>query len=144
MKHITKHLHALALAAILAISGLFVGTTSGCSSVQRGAAQVVPVLQKIVDAAQYLDAAWGAFCLFKPSICQQYGGEYQRAKGILASALLATRDTTEAVAEGGKIDAVRAAYASIEALLLKLGIVVHAGAVSASKDGWTPWEAPRI
>ena len=127
---------------VLGVSILGVPLT-GCSAVQRGAAQVAPVLTKIVDAAQYLDAAWSAFCLFKPSVCQQYGAEYQRYRGILAASLLATRDTTEAVASG-KVDDVRKAYKDIEDLLLKLGIVVPSGTVAATKDGWTPWEAPRI
>ena len=138
-----KHIHTVFLAVLLAILAIFPAPLTGCSSVQRGAAQVVPVLTKIVDAAQYLDAAWSAFCLFKPSICQQYGAEYQRYRGILAASLLATRDTTEAVATG-KVDDVRKAYKDIEDLLLKLGIVVPSGTVAVSKDGWTPWEAPRI
>ena len=132
------------LTALAAIVGLGIPPlVSGCAAFQKGAAEVVPVLTKISDAAQYLDAAWSAFCLFKPSICQQYGAEYQKARGILAASLLAARDTTEAVATG-KIDDVRTAYKAIEELLLKLGIVVPAGTVGAPKDGWTPWEAPRI
>lgn len=138
-----KHIHTLFLAVLLAVLAIFPAPLTGCSAVQRGAADVVPVLTKIVDAAQYLDAAWSAFCLFKPSICQQYGAEYQRARGILAASLLAARDTTEAVASG-KVDDVRKAYKDIEDLLLKLGIVVPSGTVAATKDGWTPWEAPRI
>ena len=138
-----KHIHTVFLAVILAVLAIFPAPLTGCSAVQRGAAQVVPVLTKIVDAAQYLDAAWSAFCLFKPSICQQYGAEYQRYRGILAASLLATRDATEAVATG-KVDDVRKAYKDIEDLLLKLGIVVPSGTVAAPKDGWTPWEAPII
>ena len=138
-----KHIHTLFLATILAVLAIFPAPLTGCSAIQRGAAQAVPVLTKIVDAAQYLDAAWSAFCLFKPSVCQQYGSEYQRARGILSASLLAARDTSGAVASG-KVDAVRKAYKDIEDLLLKLGVVVPSGTVAATKDGWTPWEAPRI
>ena len=146
MKHIMKLFHTTILAILLTIGAMSTGgMVSGCAAAQKGAAQVVPVLAKISDAAQYLDAAWGAFCLFKPSICQQYGGEYQKAKGILASSLLSARDTTDAVAGGGKVDDVRKAYGSIEALLLKLGIVVPQGTLAAARsDGWTPWEAPKL
>lgn len=140
-----KHIHTLFLAVILAILALFPAPLTGCAAIQKGASEVTPILTKIVDASQYLDAAWSAFCLFKPSICQQYGGEYQKARGILAASLLAARDTTDAVASGGKIEAVRAAYKSIEDLLLKLGIIVPQGTLAAARsDGWTPWEAPRI
>ena len=98
-----KHIHTVLLAGILAILAIFPAPLTGCAALQKGASEVTPVLTKISDAAQYLDAAWGAFCLFKPSVCQQYGGEYQRAKGILAASLLAARDTTEAVAGGRRI-----------------------------------------
>ena len=146
MKHIPKLFQAMVLATFVASVGMVgVGVVEGCSAAQRGAGEVVPILTKISDAAQYLDAAWGAFCLFRPSVCQQYGGEYQRAKGILAASLLAARDTTEAVAGGGKVDDVRKAYAAIEALLLKLGVVVPQGTLAAARsDGWTPWEAPKL
>ena len=138
-----KHIHTVFLAVILAILAVFPAPLTGCSAFQKGAAEVTPVLTKIVDAAQYLDAAWSAFCLFKPSVCQQYGSEYQRARGILSASLLAARDTSGAVASG-KVDDVRKAYKDIEDLLLKLGIVVPSGTVAAAKDGWTPWEAPKI
>ena len=138
-----KHIHTLFLAVILAVLAIFPAPITGCSAIQRGAAQAVPVLTKIVDAAQYLDAEWSAFCLFKPSVCQQYGAEYQRYRGILAASLLASRDTTEAVASG-KVEDVRSAYKSIEDLLLKLGVVVPSGTVAATKDGWVAWEAPKI
>ena len=138
-----KHIHTVLLATLLAILAIFPAPLTGCASLQKGAAEVTPVLTKIVDASQYLDAAWSAFCLFKPSICQQYGAEYQKARGILAASLLAARDTSGAVASG-KVDDVRKAYAAIEALLLKLGIVIPAGTVGARSDGWTPWEAPRF
>ena len=144
MKHVYKYFQMTILAVLLTIGAMSLGVvTSGCSAAQKGASQVVPVLEKISDAAQYLDAAWGAFCLFKPGVCQQYGGEYQRARGILAASLLAARDTSGAVASG-KVDDVRKAYKAIEDLLLKLGIVIPAGTVGARSDGWTPWEAPRI
>lgn len=138
-----KHIHTLFLAVILAILAIFPAPLTGCAALQKGASEVTPILTKIVDASQYLDAAWSAFCLFKPSICQQYGGEYQKARGILAASLLAARDTSGAVASG-KVDDVRKAYKSIEDLLLRLGIVVPAGTVGARSDGWTPWEAPRL
>ena len=138
-----KHIHTYFLAVILALLAIFPAPLAGCAALQKGASEVTPILTKIVDASQYLDAAWSAFCLFKPSVCQQYGGEYQRARGILSASLLAARDTSGAVASG-KIDDVRKAYKSIEDLLLKLGIVVPAGTVGARSDGWTPWEAPRI
>ena len=138
-----KHIHTLFLAVILSVLAIFPAPITGCAAFQKGAAEVTPILTKIVDAAQYLDAAWSAFCLFKPSVCQQYGAEYQRARGILAASLLAARDTSGAVASG-KVEDVRSAYKSIEDLLLKLGIVVPSGTVAATKDGWTPWEAPRI
>lgn len=140
-----KHIHTVLLAGILAILASFPASLTGCAALQKGASEVTPVLTKISDAAQYLDAAWGAFCLFKPSVCQQYGGEYQRAKGILAASLLAARDTTGAVANGGKVDDVRKAYGSIEALLMKIGVVVPQGTLAAARsDGWTPWEAPKL
>lgn len=138
-----KHFHTLFLAIVLAILAIFPAPLTGCAALQKGASEVTPILTKIVDASQYLDAAWSAFCLFKPSICQQHGGEYQRARGILSTSLLAARDTSGAVASG-KVDDVRKAYKAIEDLLLKLGIVVPAGTVGARSDGWTPWEAPRI
>ena len=138
-----KHIHTLFLAVILAILAVFHAPLTGCAALQKGASEVTPILTKIVDASQYLDAAWSAFCLFKPSICQQYGGEYQKSRGILSASLLAARDTSGAVASG-KVDDVRKAYKAIEDLLLKLGIVVPAGTVGARSDGWTPWEAPRI
>ena len=138
-----KHIPTLFLAVILAILAIFPAPLTGCAALQKGASEVTPILTKIVDASQYLDAAWSAFCLFKPSICQQYGGEYQKARGILSASLLAARDTSGAVASG-KVDDVRKAYKAIEDLLLRLGIVVPAGTVGARSDGWTPWEAPRI
>ena len=138
-----KHFHTLFLAVILALLAIFPAPLTGCAALQKGASEVTPILTKIVDASQYLDAAWSAFCLFKPSVCQQYGGEYQRARGILSASLLAARDTSGAVASG-KVDDVRKAYKAIEDLLLKLGIVVPVGTVGARSDGWTPWEAPRI
>lgn len=138
-----KHIHTLFLAVLLAVLAIFPAPLTGCAALQKGAAEVTPILTKIVDASQYLDAAWSAFCLFKPSICQQYGGEYQRARGILSASLLAARDTSGAVASG-KVEDVRNAYKSIEDLLLKLGIVVPSGTVGARSDGWTPWEAPKI
>ena len=138
-----KHIRALFLAVMLAILAIFPAPLTGCAAVQKGASEVTPILTKIVDASQYLDAAWSAFCLFKPSICQQYGTEYQTARGILSASLLAARDTSGAVASG-KVDDVRKAYKAIEDLLLKLGIVIPAGTVGARSDGWTPWEAPKL
>ena len=138
-----KHIHTVFLATLLAILAIFPAPLTGCAAIQKGASEVTPILTKIVDASQYLDAAWSAFCLFKPSVCQQYGTDYQKARGILAASLLAARDTSEAVASG-KVDDVRKAYKAIEDLLLKLGIVIPAGTVGARSDGWTPWEAPRL